>query len=138
MIKQEYCLGKPPPNKPASTLDDGIYLKRFKEEYSSKSYDYGSEYDGGVGLTLLTNATIQNNKITSLTQDYLLQSKRYAVTDKQFIAIIDRISKQHGKPKKVTNKDLYSYAEWKNTNVNITVKLDYDYISVTFEPPTAP
>lgn len=132
MIKQEYCLGKPPPNKSASNVDNGIYLKKHKHE-RNLSYVYEPEYDSGVGLTLFTYATIQNNKITSVQQQYLLESKKWSATDKQFIAIIDRISKQHGKPKKITKKDFYSYAEWKTKKVSITVNLDYEYITVNFE-----
>ena len=132
MIKQEYCLGKEPPNKPAITMDEGIYFNKHKYE-RNPSYNYKPEYDSGVGLNLLTYASIKNNKTTSVQQIYILESKKWSDTDKQFIAIIDRISKQYGKPRKVTNKDFYSYAEWKTKNVSITVKLDYDYISVTFE-----
>jgi hypothetical protein len=134
MIKQEYCLGKEPPYKPsvASGMDEGINIIR-QPKSTITSYNYDSEYDGAIGLEMQTIANIKNNKLISITQDYILQSKRYAVTDKQFIAIIDRISKQHGKPKKVTNKGFYSYAEWKNKKVGITVNLNYEYITVIFE-----
>jgi hypothetical protein len=136
IAKEKYCLGKPPPNKSASMMDDGIYIRKpsDKEQYSN-TYGYEDEIDEEIGLPILASASIHKNKIVSLTQSYfLLNSDSLRKSDKIYNRLLNRLISQYKKPKNRQDSKTYSFAEWDYKGINIWIEAKYREISVTYAP----
>jgi hypothetical protein len=136
IAKEEYCLGKPPPNKAASMMDDGIYIRRsLGGGHNTKTYTYEDEFDKEIGLPLSASASIHKNKIVSVTQSYLLlDSDSLKKSDKIYTKLVNRLISRHKKPnERIDDKD-YSIAVWDSNGISIRIEATYREISVTYEP----
>lgn len=132
IAKEKYCLGKPPPNKAASTMDDGIYI-RLDRGRNSKVYKYDYEGDRAIGLLLSTSATVINNKITGISQVYLMDQEASKKADKLYASLLKRLISRHGKPTRIIESETYSYAEWKAKSLYTEIELNYGDITVSYE-----
>lgn len=135
IAKEKYCLGKPPPNKSASMMDDGIYIRRsLGSERNTKTYTYEDELDKVLGLPVSTSASIHKNKIVGVTQSYLLlDSNSLKKSDKIYKQLLNRLISRHKKPKERIDDKNYSFAGWDNNGISIRIEATYREISVTYE-----
>lgn len=135
IAKEKYCLGKPPPNKSASMMDDGIYIGRsFGGERNTKTHTYEDEFDKALGLPLSTSVSLYKNNIVSVTQSYLLlDSGSLRKSENIYNQLLNRLIRQYKKPKERVDEKDYSSAEWKNKGVYIRIEAEYREISVTYE-----
>ncbi len=134
IAKEKYCLGKSPPNKTASIMDDGIYIRRDSERnYNAEAYTYAYEVDKAIGLELSTSATVKNNKIIGISQVYLIDQEARKKADKLYASLLKRLISRHGQPTTKVESKTYSNAEWKAKILYIEIQALFGEISISYE-----
>jgi len=113
-------------------MDDGIYI-RLDRGRNSKVYKYDYEGDRAIGLLLSTSATVINNKITGISQVYLMDQEASKKADKLYASLLKRLISRHGKPTRIIESETYSYAEWKAKSLYTEIELNYGDITVSYE-----
>ena len=127
LAEQQYCLGEPPPNKPASGMDEGIYWPKM----TGKLYSFEPEQDHVNKLQIHTSVTVQNGQVVKVHQSYFVDGSSKDKALNLFRFTLAKLKKRYGEPA----IERTSFASWKNSPEVTLTNDSSESISAAFRLP---